>query len=152
MRSSRRPRFTIGQVMALIAVLAGLLGVPQLRTPVEFKVAACVIAFLPILFLVNVLVETLLGIPCPGCTRWTLRRLVRSSSYYRCSRCESRFKRFGFGPWLDASGPEDAPRYRGKAAVKRWVGFSTPQDPGETTTGLLLRNQRRRGPAGKKVR
>src|SRR4051812_40985577 len=103
MRSRGRRQFTIGQMMALITVLAGLLALPHFQTPMEIQVAACVIALLPILLLANSLVEVMFGIRCPGCARWTLRRRSTSSSYYRCTGCRGRFKRFGLGPWLDAS-------------------------------------------------
>jgi hypothetical protein len=144
MQGPQKSQFTIGQVMALVAVVAGLLAVPHLQTPTEFRVAACVVALLPTLWLGSVLAEMLFGIRCPGCSRWTLRRLATNSSYYRCSHCRTRLKRFGFGPWLDASGPEDETKYRGKTGVGSWTGFAVPEDHADSTTGLLLRNKRRR--------
>jgi hypothetical protein len=135
--------------MALNAALAGLLAVPHLQTPTEVKVAACVVVLLPLLFLTHVVVEMLFGIRCPACSRWTLRRLATNSSYYRCAACGIRLKRSRLGPWLDASGPEDAAKYRGKGGAKSWLGFSIPEDHGDTTTGLLLRKKRLRGRDGK---
>ena len=105
MRSSR---FTIGQVMVGIAVFASLLAVPRLAVSPDRIVMVCLVGLLTVLVLLNMLVEMVFGKLCPSCSRWTLRRLARHRRYYRCSACGGRFKWFGLGPWLDASGPEDA--------------------------------------------
>ena len=84
------------------------------------------------------------GKPCPSCSRWTLRRLARHPRYYRCSACGGRFKWFGLGPWLDASGPEDAARYRKRTEAGTWKGFAAPKDLGATTSGRLLQSKRTR--------
>jgi hypothetical protein len=151
MNPTRRPRVTIGRLMALIAAFAVVLTLPHLQTLTEFKVAACAFALLPILILANYVVEALFGIRCPGCGRWTLRRLVSCSSYFSCSGCGMRYKRFGLGPWLDATGPEDDAMYSGKTRARTWMGFSVPEDPGDTTSGALLRNKRLRGRIGERT-
>src|SRR5262249_19653900 len=112
MKRTSASRFTIGQVMIGIAVLASLLAVPRLVFSPDYMVMVCLVGLLTTLVVLNVLVEMVFGMPCPSCGCWTLRRLVRHRRYYRCSVCRARFKRFGFGPWLDASGPEDAFRFR----------------------------------------
>jgi len=141
MRSSR---FTIGQVMLLIAVFAGLLAVPRLAVSPERIVMVCVVGLLTVLVLLNTLVEMVFGKQCPSCSRWTLRRLARHPRYYHCSACWGRFKRFGLGPWLDASGSEDAARYRKRSELGNWKGFAAPRDLGATTSGRLLQSKRAR--------
>ena len=144
MRRSSSPRYTIGQVMVGIAVLASLLAVPRLVLSPDRIVMICLVGLLTVLVLLNILVEMVFGLPCPSCSRWTLRRLARHRSYYRCSACRGRFKRSGFGPWIDASGPEDAGRFRKPTEAGIWTGFRTPEDLGGTTSGELLRNKRTR--------
>ncbi len=141
MRSSR---FTIGQVMLVIAVFAGLLAVPRLAVSADRIVMVCVVGLLTVLVLLNMLVEMVFGKPCPACSRWTLRRLARHRRYYRCSACGGRFKWFGLGPWLDASGPEDAARYWQRTEAGNWKGFAAPKDLGATTSGRLLQSKRTR--------
>ena len=144
MQRSSSSRFTIGQVMVGIAVLASLLAVPRLVSSPDRTVMVCLVGLLTALVLLNILVEMVFGMPCPSCDRWTLRRLARHRCYYRCSACRGRFKRFGFGPWLDASGPEDAARFRKPTEAGTWKGFTVPEDLGGTTSGELLQNKRRR--------
>lgn len=141
MRSSR---FTIGQIMTVIAVFASLLAAPRLAVSPERTVMVCLVGLLTLLVLLNMLVEMVFGKQCPSCSRWTLRRLARHNRYYRCSACRGRFKRFGLGPWLDASGPEDATRYRKQTEAGIWKGFAAPKDLGATTSGRLLQNKRTR--------
>jgi hypothetical protein len=142
MHPSRGRRTTIGRLLILNAILAVVLGVPRLRTATEFKVAACVAAMFPILVCTPIAADCLFGIRCPGCSRRTLRRLATSSSHFRCLACGGRFKRSPFGPWRDASGPEDAAKYLRKPRI--WAGFSPPIEPGDSTTGRLLRSKRLR--------
>ena len=80
MRSSR---FTIGQVMVVIAVCAGLLAVPRLAVSPDRIVMVCLVGLLTLLVLLNMLIEMVFGKPCPACSRWTLRRLARHRRYYR---------------------------------------------------------------------
>jgi|GEM_PF-1253416 len=141
MRSSR---FTIGEVMVGIAVFASLLAVPRLAVSPDRIVMVCLVGLLTLLVLLNMLVEMVFGKPCPSCSRWTLRMLARHRRYYRCSACGGRFKRFGLGPWLDASGPEDAARYRKRTEAGTWKGFVAPTDLGASTSGRLLQNKRSR--------
>ena len=144
MVSLRRSRLTIGQGMVVIAVLAGMLAVPRPRTFMELAIATAVLGLLPAFLLTNVLVGIVFGSRCPGCGGWTLRRLAKSRAYYRCSSCQGRFKRFGFGPWLDASGDEDDARYRGKSGSKPWLGYVAPEESSGTIPGALLRSKRAR--------
>jgi hypothetical protein len=138
-------RLTIGQWMALIAVLALLLSLPHLHTTGDARLTVWLAASVPILYGLNIVVDALVGLPCPACGRWTLRRLTRARSYARCATCGRRFKRLGFGaPWRDAAGPEDEAVFRGKSRRWSWIGYTIPQDDDESTTGVLLRNQRRR--------
>jgi hypothetical protein len=139
MKSSR---FTIGQVMMVIAVFASLLAAPRLAVSPDRIVMVCLVGLLTAFVLINVLVEMIFGKQCPACSRWTLRRLARHRRYYRCSACGGRFKWFGHGPWLDASGPEDEARYRKRTEAGNWKGFAVPKDLGATTSGRLLQNKR----------
>ena len=142
--SIRSSRFTIGQVMVGTAVFASLLAVPRLAVSPDRIVMVCLVGLLTVLALLNMLVEMVFGKPCPSCSRWTLRRLARHPRYYRCSACGGRFKWFGLGPWLDASGPEDAARYRKRTEAGTWKGFAAPKDLGATTSGRLLQSKRTR--------
>jgi hypothetical protein len=51
-------------------------------------------------------------------------------------------KRFWFGPWLDASGPDDEARYRKPTDAGKWTGFAVPEQLEGTTSGHLLQNKR----------
>ena len=134
-------RFTIGQVMIVIAVFASLLAIPQLGDS-ERIVAECLAGLLTVLFLLNVLVGMVVGKPCPACSRWSLRRLARHPRYFYCSACGGRFKWFGLGPWQDASGLEDAARYRKRTDAGNWRGLSVPKELGTSTSGRLLQEKR----------
>ena len=142
--SMRSSRFTIGQVMVGIAVFASLLAVPRLAASPDRIVMVCLVGLLTVLVLLNMLVEMVFGKPCPSCSRLTLRRLARHRRYYRCSACGGRFKWFGLGPWFDASGPEDAARYRQRTEAGTWRGFVAPNDLGASTSGRLLQSKRTR--------
>jgi hypothetical protein len=96
------------------------------------------------LLVLKSLVDLLFGIPCPACSCWTLRRLARTPTHYRCNRCGMRFKRYGFGPWQDASGPADEAYYSSRRSTHRWLGYTKPQPRGDTTTGVLLKSHRQR--------
>lgn len=137
-------RYTIGQVMIGIAVLASLLAVPRLVMSPDLVVMVCVVGLLTVLVVIHIVVEMVVGRPCPACGQWTLRRLLRHRAYYRCTACRGRFKRFGFGPWLDASGPEDAQRFRKRSEAGTWKSFTLPQDLSASTSGALLQNKRSR--------
>src|SRR4029077_7142045 len=121
-----------------------LLAVPRLVNSPERLVMVAVVGVLTTFVLLDVLVEMAFGKLCPGCSRRALRRLARHPNYYRCSACRARFKRFGFGPWLDASGPEDADRYRSPTEAGIWKGYAAPEKLDSSTSGHLLRNKRSR--------
>jgi hypothetical protein len=143
MAKTRAPRYTIGQLMVWIAVLAALFAVPQIVDSPDRWILFCAIGVLTAFLLINVLIEAVIGKACPACSRGRLRHLVKHRRYYRCTSCHARFKRFGFGPWLDASGPEDEARYRANGAGN-WEGFAAPRILDDSTGGLLLRSKRSR--------
>jgi hypothetical protein len=91
---------------------------------------------------IHAIVNQMIGLNCPACHRPALRRLARHRHYYRCSACRARFKRFRYGGWLDASGPEDADKFRKPGGAGSWEGFEVPSDLDATTTGHLLKDKR----------
>jgi hypothetical protein len=98
-----------GGLMMVIAVVAGILAAPRPgRSPDGAVALIAALAILVVLSSVNKLAALTL---CPACSRPSLRRLARSRHYYRCSACRARFKRFGFGPWLEARLPGCPARY-----------------------------------------
>jgi hypothetical protein len=130
-----------------IAIFASLLAIPQLVNSPDRLVGFFLVGVsgvLTTLVVLNRLVDLVLGKSCPACSRGTLRRLARHRHYYRCSACRARFKRFGHGPWLDASGPDDAARYRKPTEAGIWKGFAVPEKLDGSTSGLLLQNKRSR--------
>jgi hypothetical protein len=137
-------RPTIGEWMAWIGALALVLSLFQVRTAGDAWLIAGLAAAVPILYELNLVVDVLVGIRCPGCGRWKLRRLTRVRSFACCACCGRRFKRSFLGPWRDASGPDDDAVIRGKARRWSWIGSTIPQEHDASTTGVLLRNQRRR--------
>jgi hypothetical protein len=144
MQLTRKPRYTIGQLMTGIAVLASLLAVPRLIHSPDRLIGTCFLGVLATLALLNALIEVVFDLPCPACSRRTLRRLARHRHYYRCSACRARFKRFGSGPWLDASGPDDAARYRKPSEAGTWKGFAVPKKLDGSSSGRLLGSKRSR--------
>jgi hypothetical protein len=151
MQSPRSPRFTIRQFMIVIAVAACLLALPRSMTSQE-PFLACLAAVPTILLLLHALIEQTFGAPCPVCSRWALRRLARHRRYYRCTACRARVKRYWFGPWLDASGPEDAARYRKPTDAGTWTEFAVSEHLDDSTGGQLLKNKRSGHPPDEKAR
>jgi hypothetical protein len=141
MDQPRTSRYTIREIMIVIALFACLLGLPRLIASLD-PLGLYLVAAPMALLLLNFLVEMVAGFPCPSCSRWALRRLARHRHYFRCSACRGRFKRVGFGPWLDASGPEDAAKFRKPTEAGTWKGFEVPEELDGTTSGHLLRNKR----------
>jgi hypothetical protein len=144
MPSTQKPRYTIGQIMLGIAVLAGVLAIPRLVNSPDRLVLFCFLGVLATLVLVNRTIEVAFGKVCPSCSQRALRRLARHRRYYRCAACRARYKRFGFGPWLDASGPDDAGRYRKPSEAGIWKGFDVPKDLKGSSSGVLLGSKRAR--------
>jgi hypothetical protein len=130
--------------MVVIAVLAISLAVPRLLNSPDRLVGVCFVGVLATLVLLNASIEVVLGKPCPVCSRRALRRLARHRHYYRCQACWAQLKRFGFGPWLDASGPEDAARYRKPSEAGIWKGFDVPRNLKGSSSGVLLGSKRSR--------
>jgi hypothetical protein len=135
----------IWHLMGAIAALGSLLAATRVRSPdrpVLFGVAMVLCAVVP----VYAVIESVLAQVCPACSRRAMWRLARHRHYYRCRACRARFKRFGFGPWLDASGPEDEDRYRKPTDAGIWRGFSVPKDLKGSNSGALLASKRFRDP------
>src|SRR4051812_44612375 len=99
MEPRSRLRFSIGQWTALVAALALVLALPRQQSTADIRLLTCVCAILPVLLLVSILVDALVGIPCPGCAHWTLRRLALARTCYCCAHCGGRYRRFGLGVW-----------------------------------------------------
>lgn len=143
MEPSRTYRYTIRQFMAgTIVVLAGLLVLPLLATTPELLAMGLMVAFLTTSILC--LLEYLSARRCPACSSLAMRRLRNHFHYFCCTTCRARFKRFGRGPWLDASGPDDAVRFARPTGVGAWKGFVPPQSLDGSTGGLLLQARRSR--------
>jgi hypothetical protein len=134
MQSPRNPRFTIRQFMIVIAVAALVLALPRMVEAQE-PFLACLAALPTILVFLHYVIEQIFGSPCPVCSRWALRQLARHRRYYRCTACRARLKRYWFGPWLDASGPEDAARYRKPTDAGTWTGFAVSEHLDDSTSG-----------------
>jgi hypothetical protein len=139
---SLRPTFSKG--LALVALVVGYNALLQLGMAANPAVAAFAALFLPCIVLAAALLDLFCPGRCPGCGSWSLRRLARSPTHYRCVRCGARQKRSAFGAWRDASGPEDDAIYRGKARTHRWLGFTIPQIDDSTTLGRLVGALRRK--------
>src|SRR5262245_6945087 len=127
MRPPRKPRYTIGQLMVVIAGVACSLAIIRLVNSPYRLVVVCLVGFLATFVMLNRMVEMVLGKRCPACSRGSLRRLARHRRYYRCSVCRTRFKRIGFGPLRDASGTDDAARYRKATEAGIWKAFAVPE-------------------------
>ena len=144
MKPDRKPQFTIGRFMVWTGVIAALLAGPRIILSPDAPVAFYLVGIVASLALLNALIEVVLGKPCPACSRRALRRLARHRHYYRCMACRAQLKRFGFGPWLDASGPEDAGRYHKPSDYGTWKAFDIPRNLEGSSSGLLLGHKRSR--------
>jgi hypothetical protein len=144
MKPTDRPRYSIGQIMVVTAVVAGVLALPRLINSPDRLLSFCFLGLLATAILLNAAIEVVLGKVCPTCSRRALRRLARHRHYYRCSECRARYKRFGFGRWLDASGPEDAARFGKPTDAGIWKGFAVPKDLKGSNSGVLLGSKRSR--------
>jgi hypothetical protein len=148
MRATLWWRYTIGQLMLMIAAAGGVLAISRRIQSPTHPIALGILGLLGTVALLYAAIGAIIGGVCPTCSRRTLRRLARHRHYYRCSACRARFKRFGSGPWLDASGPEDAARYRKPTDAGIWKGFSVPtaKDLKGSNSGVLLGSKRSRDP------
>jgi hypothetical protein len=150
MSPSRIPRVTtLSRLMVLNAAFALLLaayrfGLTGLAEHAFFFGAAW--ASLLLILIIGAVLDLVLGIPCPRCRRLALRRLALPFSlvgFYECTACQLRCKRATlFAPWREASGPEDAAKYRRKPPA-RWLGYSVPEGS-DSMCGTLLRSKRSR--------
>jgi hypothetical protein len=144
----RKSQFSILGAMAAVAVIALAMVLCREASSPGDAVARCLMALLFGFLLLHLLIGSILGYPCPACSRWALRRLARHRHYYRCSSCRARVKRYGLGPWEDASGPKDAPKFCRDTHAGTWMGFEWPGEPGDSTSGQLLADRRSRGGPG----
>jgi hypothetical protein len=135
-------RFTIGVLLVVAAALAGPLVLFQRASIGDHLAAAFVVAVGASLLGLSALIDDFTGKRCPACSRWALRRLALHRSYYRCTACRARFKRAGLGTWLDASGPDDAARYRKRTEAGTWKGYAVPHELAGSTSGVLLQSKR----------
>lgn len=136
----RGPRYTIGQLMIVIAAASVLLSIPEWWSPLLVWFAILGPTFLPLLITANTMIEWSLGRRCPVCSRRALRRLARHPRYYRCRACHARLKRTRFGPWCDASGLKDDFRFRSQSG--NWRGYVPPVEGDDSTGGILLEGKR----------
>ena len=60
------PRYTIGQIMLVIAVFAASLALPRLMNSPDRLVVGCLIGVLATLVLINKVIEVICGKPCPA--------------------------------------------------------------------------------------
>jgi hypothetical protein len=127
--------------MVATAIGACLLTAARQLVAPDQMVIVCLVTLLTAVLL-HFLVVRVFGFPCPACSRWSLRQLARHHHYYLCTACRARFKRFGFGPWEDASGPDDAFRYHKPREAGVWKGYVAPDELDDTTCGRLLHNKR----------
>lgn len=148
-------RITIGRIMTLIAGTAVLLAVANTPGAGRFLVTTLLpIATLVVapLVVANHLVDSTLGVSCPGCGKATLeRRAVASfgSRYYRCTSCGVRCKRPPFGTWEDASGPEHDDKFRKGPEEDPWTAPPGLEDEPliySKTHVNLVRSKRQRRP------
>ena len=142
MRPPGKQRYKLHQLMLVIAVFAFSLALPRLLISQRDLVAISILGALVGIVAISVLVDVLPVKPCPACSRRALRRLARHRNYYCCSACRARFKRFGAGPWLDASGPNDAVRYGRLTEAGIWKEFVAPENLEGSTSGFLLGRKR----------
>lgn len=146
MKPDGKPRYTIGQIMLGIAVFAGILALPRLVRSPDGPILFAFLGLLTTLVLISALFDVVFGKICPACGRRALRRLARHRHYYGCMACRARLKRFGVGPWLDASGPEDEARYHKTGGAGTWKEFAVPRDLKGSGSGVLLASKRARDP------
>jgi hypothetical protein len=135
-------QYTIGQIMGLVAFVALVLGLPRASAPMVRVTLSAALLMLILLGSLIFFVRILGGIQCPRCSRLTIRRLARHRGYYQCVNCGLRVKRYGLGPWYDASGADDDSKYRSSSAARPWAGFTTPADLSESASGTLLKSKR----------
>jgi hypothetical protein len=140
--AAARGRHTIAWWMRLVAAVAVVCAIPKLPAAL-FVVLLAVAATLAALVALSLLSEAALGTSCPRCRQWALWPLAlprRPYRYYQCAACGGRLKRELFGPWHDASGPDDAAKYqRKRRPVHLEAPAPAPNDP--STCATLLRNK-----------
>lgn len=146
MKPRRRFRFTLWQLMLTNLVVGVWLALPRVLNSPDRVIAFSAAVILSVLCLFAAVAEVVLSKRCPNCSRWSLRRLARHSSYYLCTSCRARLKRAWLGPWRDASGPEDAARYERRSHAGIWKGYAPPGELDGSGSGHLLQIKRARDP------
>ncbi|SIO55900.1 hypothetical protein SAMN05444166_5158 [Singulisphaera sp. GP187] len=153
MASSHRRQSTLAKIMTVNVAVAILLASFRLGPAglAPYGLALLYVAIgLLLALLITVPLDALLGIPCPYCQHRSLRRLalpLNIVSYYQCANCKTRCKRsLPLARWRDASGPEDAAKYRRKSPAGKWLGYTHPGPNADDSTcsGILLRSKRLR--------
>lgn len=157
-----RNQFTIGQVMAIVAGVALVLGIamtPGFAPILGIIVIPSVIVAVGTYLLWNRLIEIFYGHRCPGCGDRNLeRRAVQSfgERFFLCKTCGLRCRRslIGFQGlffWRDASGPEFDAIYQRHRDEDPWDAPPGVEDEDEAgilskTHMNLVRNKRLRRP------
>ena len=155
MPTRNRPRWTIGQLMLLIAfvaILAAMFTIPPESRGLLVGIVAVAMGILLPLHRIQMMVEAGLGVGCPSCGRRGMERRAMASfgdRYFLCPTCGARKKRGLLGIWSDASGADFDDLYAKKKVEDPW---SAPpgledDDVAYSKTHLnLVRNKRRRRP------
>jgi hypothetical protein len=128
-----------------IVVVASLLAVPLVvKSPAGVVVVLGIVGGLYNLVLLVLSIERICAMACPACSRRTLLPIARHPNYFRCSECRAQFKWLGRRPWRDASGPDDAIRFRRSGEYGKWTGYAPPDNLDGSSSGHLLRTKRSR--------
>ena len=150
MAARTRRQFSLSQWALLVAALAVLQALFRPQSLSDLQLVASLVGFVTASLLLfaglNLAVELTVGIQCPACSRFTLRRLARARRLYGCVNCGTKYRREGLVAWRILSDPAELARFdRHGAARRRWGGFRVPDlDGANTATGRLLRGKRQR--------
>lgn len=162
MAAGLRSQFTIGQLMAVVAGVALVLGIamtPGLAPILGVVVIPSTITAVGAYLLARRLVEIFYGHRCPACRLRKLERRALHSfgeRFFLCQNCGLRCRRsllgfYGMFFWRDASGPEYDALYERPRDDDPWNAPPGLEDEDEqgvySKTHLnLVRNKRRRSP------
>lgn len=148
-----RPRpvgMTIGRLMLVSVAVAAVMWLARLDALQSSWERGLVIA-LGAALLARLLFVLYAGRRCPACKVGLMGRVGAipfGDHFFRCPECGQRAKRFWLGRLWDASGPEDADRFRKKdRPVSTWGDgpiAPAPDRPETRTVGHLLRGKLQR--------
>lgn len=154
MTETDRQRFTIGQGMVAIGLLAVAIALvvnPGVARPAAIAVGGLGVIFLGVVSVVAA-ADFVLGIRCPLCGGWSMGRTSVASfrdRYFRCSTCGARCRRGLFRGWEDASASEFDAYYTRKRPENPWTAPPGLEDEdliySKTHLNLLV-NKKRRNP------